>query len=415
MKASVVYFKLGLRNILKNRRRSFVTLFSLAAGFSAIALFTGYTSYVYQGLALHAISGEMLGHLTVAKKGYALGSQMDPERYFFSSDELNQLTRTLETDANVDFVSPRISIQGLFSNGTASVVFIGEGIVADHVNRVRKAIADESGLPMPPLKMDGDASAIVATDLARIMGVKPGDSAVLFASSLSGMANAVDIEVADTVNTGAQATNDKYVLIPFSHAQSLLDTEGASRVQVMLKDPAEIDLHRIRVEQLLKESGLDVEVKTWVEMSNSYQPIRNLFNMIFLFIFSIVLTISITSVINTMGMVVVERTREIGTLRALGMHRSQVINLFSVEGMLLALLGGFVGILTSVILAQLVNRLDMSYVPPNFSEKVALQVDIQLPQLAVIFVFFLLLGTLAALVPAWNASKRRIVDALGHV
>lgn len=415
MKASVVYFKLGLRNILKNRRRSFVTLFSLAAGFSAIALFTGYTSYVYQGLALHAISGEMLGHLTVAKKGYALGSQMDPERYFFSSDELSRLTDTLKTDSNVDFVSPRISIQGLFSNGTASVVFIGEGIVAEHVNRVRKAIAEESGLPLPPLKMDNEASAIVATDLARIMGVKPGDSAVLFGSSLAGMANAVDVDVADTVNTGAQATNDKYLLIPFRHAQSLLDTDGASRVQVMLKDPSEIDQQRSRVEAMLKNAGLDVEVNTWVEMSNSYQPIRNLFNMIFLFIFSIVLTISITSVINTMGMVVVERTREIGTLRALGMHRSQVINLFSVEGMLLALLGGVIGTGTSVLLAQLVNRLDMSYVPPNFSEKVALQVDIQLPQLAVIFVFFLLLGTLAALVPAWNASKRRIVDALGHV
>ncbi|HVK98921.1 MAG TPA: FtsX-like permease family protein [Dongiaceae bacterium] len=415
MKASLIYLKLGLRNILKNRRRSLVTLFSLAAGFSAIALFTGYTSYMYQGLSLFAISGEMLGHLTIAKKGYALGAQMDPERYYFSHDELERLTKALEADSNVDFVSPRISIQGLFSNGTASVVFIGEGIVAEHVNKVRAAIAATSDLPMPPLKMSNDSSAVVASDLARIMGVKPGDTAVLFASSLAGMANAVDIEVADVVNTGAQATNDKYLLVPFHHAQSLLDTDGASRVQVMLKDPTEIDLHRTDVAKRLSDAGLDVDVNTWIEMSNSYQPIRNLFNMIFLFIFGIVLTISITSVVNTMGMVVVERTREIGTLRALGMHRSQVINLFSTEGMLLALLGGLIGSAVSVVVANLVNGLNMSYKPPNFSDQVPLQVDIQAPQLMMIFVFFLLLGTLAALIPAWNASKRRIVDALGHV
>jgi putative ABC transport system permease protein len=415
MKTMMVYLTLGLRNILKNKRRSFVTLFSLAAGFSAIALFTGYTSFVYQGLALNAISGEMLGHLTVTKRDYARGAQTDPERYFLSAAEMAQIVALLEADPAVDFVTPRISFQGLLSNGVTSVIFIGEGVVADHVNRVRQSVAAETDVSLPDLNMRADTDAILGSDLAAMMGLSKGDSAVLFSSSLVGMANAVDITVADTLNTGAQATNDKYLLLPFVQAQNLLDTDGASRVLVMLKDATDIDVHRQRVEQLLLPSGLDLEVKTWVEMSNSYQPIRNLFNMIFIFIFSIVLTISITSVINTMGMVVVERTREIGTLRALGMHRHQVINLFSCEGLLLALLGGVIGVLSTLVLAALVNGLDMTYLPPNFSDRVALKVDVQPLNLLLIFLFFLPLGVAAALVPAWNASRRRIVDALGHV
>lgn len=410
-----IYVKLGFRNILKNQRRSFITLFSLAAGFSAIALFTGYTSYVYRGLALNAISGEMLGHLTITKKGYALGVQTDPERYSFSGDELQQVTHALETDPEVDFVSPRIGVQGLLSNGTASVIFIGEGIVAEHVNRVRQQIAQAAGQPVPLLKMAEDNDAILGTDLARMMGLSIGDNAVLFSSTLSGMANAVDVTVADTLNTGAQATNDKYLLIPFRHAQGMMDTDGAARVLVMLKDASDIEQSRQAIIERLLSLPLDLEVQTWVELSNSYQPIKNLFNMIFLFIFCIVLTISITSVINTMGMVVMERTREIGTLRALGMHRSQVVSLFSMEGMLLALLGGLIGVITSMLLAGVVNALDMSYVPPNFSDKVSLQVELQFTQLLLVFAFFLPLGAMSALVPAWSAAKRSIVDALGHV
>lgn len=415
MKTMMVYLTLGLRNILKNKRRSFVTLFSLAAGFSAIALFTGYTSHVYQGLSLNAISGEMLGHLTITRKGYALGAQTDPERFFLSADELKQITSILEDDSSVDFVSPRISLQGLLSNGITSVVFIGEGVVAEHINRVRQSVSEETDVSLTNLNMHAETDAILASDLAAMMGLSKGDNAVLFSSSLAGMANAVDVTVADTINTGTQATNDKYLLLPFVQAQSLLDTEGASRVLVMLKDASDIDASRQQVEQMLAPLNLDLEVKTWIEMSNSYQPIKNLFSMIFLFIFSIVLTISITSVINTMGMVVVERTREIGTLRALGMHRHQVINLFSCEGLLLALLGGAIGIMSTVLLAGVVNGLDMSYLPPNFSDRVPLKVMVEPVNLVLIFLFFIPLGVAAALIPAWNASRRRIVDALGHV
>lgn len=415
MNALLIYLKLGLRNILKNKRRSFITLFSLAAGFSAIALFTGYTSYVYRGLAINAISGEMLGHLTITKKGYALGAQTDPERYSLSGDELKLVTKTLQADPAVDFVSPRITVQGLLSNGSASVIFIGEGVVGEHVNRVRNELAESAGQKVKGLRMVQANDAILGTDLARMMGLSTGDNAVLFSSTLSGMANAVDITVADTMNTGAQATNDKYVLIPFKHAQSMMDTQGASRLLVMLKDASDIEKSRHDIEMRLSKIPLNLEVKTWVELSNSYQSIKNLFNMIFLFVFSIVLTISITSVINTMGMVVMERTREIGTMRAMGMHRGQVVSLFAIEGMLLALLGGLIGIVMSVVLAGVVNALDVTYVPPNFSEKVSLQVELQFAQLLLLFAFFIPLGAISALVPAWNAAKRSVVDALGHV
>ena len=62
-------FQLGIRNLRRNARRSLTTLLSIAFGFAAVALFSGYTKEVYQGLTQQAVHGELIGHLTVAKRG----------------------------------------------------------------------------------------------------------------------------------------------------------------------------------------------------------------------------------------------------------------------------------------------------------------------------------------------------------
>ncbi len=91
--------------------------------------------------------------------------------------------------------------------------------------------------------------------------------------------------------------------------------------------------------QKLADAGYDVEIKTWQELSDFYNQVHGIFDMVFGFIFFIVLTVVVMSVANSMGMTVVERTREIGTLRAIGLKQRGVIKLFTLESMLLTLFG----------------------------------------------------------------------------
>jgi putative ABC transport system permease protein len=184
---------------------------------------------------------------------------------------------------------------------------------------------------------------------------------------------------------------------------------------VLLDDVDQTGIMRERLQQKLRGAGFDMEIKTWQELSDFYNQVHNMFDMIFGFIFSIVLTVVVMSVANSMGMTVVERTREIGTLRAIGLKRSGVVKLFTAESLMLTLLGCFTGLLLTFGVRYGINVAHISYTPPNSASAVPLLVDMDFWRTIFTLVLMVVVGTLAAYLPARRAAKQAIIDALGHV
>jgi putative ABC transport system permease protein len=121
------------------------------------------------------------------------------------------------------------------------------------------------------------------------------------------------------------------------------------------------------------------------------------------------------SVANSMGMTVVERTREIGTLRAVGLRRAGVVKLFTAESLMLTLLGCLSGLFITLAVRFGINVAHISYTPPNSASPVPLLVDLDLSHGIFTLILMVAVGTLAAYLPARRASKQAIIDALGHV
>jgi putative ABC transport system permease protein len=137
--------------------------------------------------------------------------------------------------------------------------------------------------------------------------------------------------------------------------------------------------------------------------------------MIFLFIFSIVLVIVVMSVVNTMSMSVMERTREIGTMRALGLKRYGVQLLFATQGVLLGILGSAAGGIIFFVVYAIITMTHPTYIPPASSNPVPLHVDLMWPALLQSMFFMAALSMLTAFVPARRSARMTIVDALGHI
>jgi len=403
---------MAARNIRKNSRRSLFTALALALGFASICIFSGYIHNVYIGLSEQAVHGEGLGHLTLVKKGYFENGTVDARKYLLKKDELARAGAILSTDLGVRLWTPRLAVDGLISNGRTSTIFIGEGIVPEEEEILRGQFRPDRGGMLDPKR---PAAIVVASGLARLLGAKAGANAVVFTATFDGQANALDAEIGSTYNTGVAATNDKSLLLPLSFARRLLDTDGADRVRILLRDIEDTEAARARLTAKLSAVGFPIEVRTWKEMSSFYVQVKALFDMIFIFIFSIVAVIVVMSVTNTMSMTVMERTREIGTLRALGMKRRQTVVLFSIEAMLLAGAGCAAGCFVTVGVCGLMNILGITYVPPNTSDHVPLLVDFVFAWVTAVFVVLIVLAVGAAYLPSSSASRTRIVDALGHV
>jgi len=392
-----------------------VTLLAIGVGFAAISLFRGYVSYMYWGLRESAVRGEGLGHLTIFKAGWLEKGKLDPERYMFSKAEIEKITKLVTEDNEVILATPQINLTGIVSNGTVSTIFIAQGVVPQDDRTIKGAWASFRPIQGEGLNEKKPFGVEMAQDLTKFLNFTPGKDGVVMAPTLSGQMNAMDIQLSGVYDSGSDATNDKYLRLTFGFAQSLLDTEKADRMVVLLEDTGKTGLMRSRLLNKLTNAGIGCEIKTWNELSLFYSKVRGMMDMMFLFIFCIVLVIVIMSTVNTMGMAVLERTREIGTLRALGLKRRGVSTLFAMEGGLLGVFGSLIGIVLHTCVWIIIKTLSPTYTPPGVSTPVPLIVSFVPETLLVLMCCLTVLSLIAAIIPARRGARQNIVNALGHV
>lgn len=402
----------GLRNLRRNYRRSLVTALSIAFGFAAAALFAGYTQVVYRGLADQAIYGELLGHLTISKCGLASARKLHPQQYLFDAEEMTQISAVIRAHFPDMYIAPRLHLNGMLSNGRASTIFIAEGIAPHDMQILRGPRSGMSGT----LEENKSTAVTVAQGLAEMLGLKAGQGAAVMASTLSGQTNALDVVISDIFSTGNAGTNDKFMYLPLNLAQTLYDTENqADRLTLLAQAGAPTEADRLLLRNSLQQAGFAVEIQTWQELSVFYRQVKAMFDMIFGFLLAIVLTIVVMSITNAMSISVMERTREIGTLRAIGMKRAGVVRQFVTEAILLVLTGCVFGLLITAAVKLGVNAADISYQPPNATDKVPLLIGIEFHKTMIAAVMLSMLAVVSAYIPARRASRQPVVQSLGHV
>ncbi|MBI5446515.1 MAG: ABC transporter permease [Deltaproteobacteria bacterium] len=408
--------KIAFRNVLKNRRRSLITILAIGFGFMAVAMFKGYTHNSYQKITLGAVFREAPGHLVVFKKGFLEEGKIDPAKYLFSGEQVEALRRLLRAEPAVVWTAPKLALSGLITNGDTSTIFIADAMDPVEERAIWAFFPGPSASRREALPASTPFASLLGPQLARLLRLRVGDGAVLMATTRAGQMNAVDVQVAGFCPTISDAIDDKYLKIPLSLARNLYDFDGADRICVLLRDerltgPVKASLSRT----LGAQTGLQLDIRTWADLSLYYQKVKSFLDVVFLFIFSIVMVIAVMGTFNTMSMAVYERTREIGTLRALGLKPRSVVRLFATEGALLGLLGSLLGSALTGVGYLLLRAAHLTYKPPGVAENVPVEIDLVPRVLAVSFLFFVALSIFSAAVPARRAARQSIVDALAHV
>ena len=302
-------------NTLRNRRRAAVTVLIAALGTAAILLAGGFALFTYEGLAEAAARSS--GHLIVARPAQFERDEDVPLQH--GLDKADALKAQLLADPHVRQVLPRVDFSGLISNGDKSTVMVATGIDPDAEFAVKgpflKVLAGKV------LASDQQLAVMLGDGLARSLKASPGSSLTLLASTTDGALNALDVTVAGIVSTGVPDLDRRLVYTDIATAQKLLVTQRVSSLGVFLDRMAAT----AGTQQRLQAALPDLKVQTWLDQAFFYRSVKELYNRIFGALGLIIGVIVVFVVTNAMAMAVIERTREIGTLRALGTLPASVV------------------------------------------------------------------------------------------
>jgi putative ABC transport system permease protein len=257
-------------------------------------------------------------------------------------------------------------------------------------------------------------------DTPRSAGAAP--KVELLASRAGGTPNVVSVQVIRAERQGFKELDEVYVMLQLPQAQRLVygrDDAEATAVMVQLRHSAQVDAVKARLETLLATAGGGqlLVVLDFEELNPFYVQTIGMFDTIFGFIFVLIGTIVLFTVSNTMNTAVVERTVEIGTIRAIGLRAGGVQRLFVLEGGLLGISGAVAGALFALGAAAVVNQLGLTWLPPGSGDRLPLVLLVSsVPGMVVGTTLGLsLIATLSAWWPARRAARLAIVDALRHV
>ncbi|NNH26617.1 ABC transporter permease [Acinetobacter terrestris] len=310
-----------------------------------------------------------------------------------SINNWQQITETLDQLPILTAVSPVVSGPAFVQRGDAveSVALVGINL-----ERYQQIIPLKEYLQSGQLRVGAD-DVLIGSQLAKDLGVQVGSKLRLD----TGQENSAVVNISGIFELGVRELDARYVYLDLKQAQSLLSLPGGVTViDLTIADIFEADDIAAQIGRLTS-----LKAESWIEtnaqLMNAITAQSLSTNMIIVFV-AISVAFGIASV---MSVSVVQRTREIGILRATGATQSQILRVFLFQGAIFGLLGSILGSAASYVLVWVFNSFGpgLFYIP----------VSIKLVMLAVLLAT--LTGVLAAAVPSRRAAALDPVEAIRHV
>ncbi len=396
----------GIRNVGRNRRRTLLT--ASAVGF-AVAIVVFALSY-FQGIAATVFQKAIqlqTGHVRITAPEYAKKEILRPLN--ITLPDVAALCDSLEKLPTVFVASPRISFWGFLETDEVSRIKPHSGLGIDFEKEdgiLRPNELLHSGrVPLP------DSNEVLLGELLREeLEVEVGDTIWIWASTSRRGLYAMDLVVSGTFRTNINPMDKNTFMLPIQTAQELLDMTDRSTEILLMTDNmqnAEAAAQSV-LDNIPTWKNMELVVIPWTKQGGMVQALSQLDVMIG-FLIAIFMILAGSTIANTMLMSVLERKKEIGMMKALGVGKKAIVFLVVMEALMIGILGGMAGgvlgagvsMWTESVGIQLGDALANLDMPIGN----ALYPDFQWNYLLVGVLTGILFSGLAALYPAWKAAK----------
>lgn len=398
-------WKLALRNVMRHKSRTGMTLLAIVAGVAALILSGGFVHDITAQLGEVLIHSQS-GHIQLSRAGYFEHGARSPEKYLI--EHPGPIREKIKAIAGVEDVMGRIYFAGLLNNGRSDLPIIGEGVEASREARLGSGMVIWAGRKLADKDEHG---MMVGYDLAHALKLKPGDWASIVMNTPDGALNSLEFQVVGIFQTFSKDYDARAVRIPLPAAQELLATRGINTLVVSLKQTSDT----VPVAGILsgKFAGAGLEVKTWLELNDFYAKAVKMYDAQFGMLRIIILLMVLLSVVNSVNMSVFERVGEFGTMMALGNRSSRVFALIVAENAIIGLTGAIIGVVLGIALASGISAIGIPMPPPpNADLSYIARIRVVPSVVAGAFAVGLIATIIAALFPAARVHRIPVVDAL---
>jgi putative ABC transport system permease protein len=401
-----VLILVALRNLLRNPRRTFAVLLTVAVGVGSIFLFHGFNTGImnqYRANAIHA----RYGHGQLNTDGYREKVYEKPwEHWIKDAKAVADEVRAID---GVQQVFPRVEFFALLTNGRVTVSGRGQGIDGPEEAKFFYTLNVEQGETLSEQK-DG---ILLGRGLARALDVKPGDRVTVLGNTIEGTINGLDLTVTGYFHTGSREMDDVMFRIQLDQAQQLLDTDRVETMALGLRSLDDWD----RVAAAVEKGHPELEAVPFAVLDKVYyQHSVDWLKQQFAVIQIIILTIVLLGILNTVATAILDRKQEIGNLRANGESFGDVMKMLAWEGLALGVLGSTLGLVMTALLVYVGLRNGILMPPaPGLTRQFEVFIELQAPMAGVTFLMGLATAAAGTMLAGWRVARMPIGQALRSV
>ena len=318
----MIFIKVALKNMLTRRKRTLVILFSIALSVTVILFVQGMVEGVKQNFFANMLKES--GHLQILPSGQE--DALDPYDLRLLLNSPDEMVKDLAKRSQVASAEKVLTFGCMLVAGDKNLTITGTGSLRDSIFFAKARNNMTEGEFLAP-DANGLPGITVSTRISSLLGVSSGDRMVVLTEDSTGSPWYVEYTITGLFETTSREFDEGTFFLPHAEAENLLYVPGATReIRVLLKD--------IQLAESLKktlaalslysaDSGTaGTEIKTWREIHGSYLVLIDLFDIFIVFMDLFTVIVAATVITNSILMNVFERTREHGTLRAIGMKKT---------------------------------------------------------------------------------------------
>jgi len=266
-------------------------------------------------------------------------------------------------------------------------------------------------------KVDGIPPIIIGAELAKQIGAHPGNVITVISpegrlTPLGRTPNTRRFKVAALFDSGMYEYDASMIYISLKEAQDFLALgDKVTGIEVRVEDVYKSDRISRKIQKTL---GYPYWTKDWKAMNRSLFSALKLEKLTMFVILTMIVLVGALNIISTLVMVVMEKTRDVAILRAMGASARSIMTIFMFQGLLVGVVGTFAGLVSGLGLCQLLAKYKFINLPADVYYISTLPVQVDVADVSFVAAAAVVISFLATLYPSWYASRLNPVESFRY-